>query len=679
MFLRKSKSLLHDQRGGITIVTAFVLVIIIAVAGGAIDFWRANQSRSSLQASLDAALLAAAKRSMTDEQAIREELAAFFEANGGLQESLQGLDVDVEILDDRLRASATGKISTSLLKVVGMQYLNVGIVSEARRGGGAVEIALVLDVTGSMAQFMPDLRRAASLLVNDVFDAAGGDAERVQLALVPYVGAVNIGNSPDVMRWMDVDGRSRYHARLFRNQLIARSYSDWSNWTGNCNNAPPVPSNPGGGSGGGSGGGGSGGGGATPAQPNPGTGTPATPATPPPRGGGGDRTDIDFFHNMPSKLLTGLTGLVGIPSAEASNPRLQPVISQHVETQRDNTKIDCTRRRDRFDMRNPNNFTYFDLFDAMPNVQWKGCVEARPHDGSPRDLDVTDVPPNPSQPDTMFVPYFWWDHRDNQNGGFVNNYLRDKPYTNTTTNTFRYNGKDWTGQGNHRTYNILKYDGSNANQNTSAPDPTGPNAFCPEPIVPLTNDRRQLLNAINGLNHWRGSGTNTAEGMMWGWRVLSPNQPFDQGVAYGEKKKIVVLMTDGMNAYVDNWRNNSGEPGLKSDLGAYGYFEENRYGLRNNDPDRSLDNFGYHIDDRLRRACQNFKNMNRPEVRTAPPKEQDVLVFTITFNINDTWTKQLFDECATQPSWHYSADSGAELTDAFRTISSIIAQLHLAR
>ncbi len=33
----------------------------------------------------------------------------------------------------------------------------------------------------------------------------------------------------------------------------------------------------------------------------------------------------------------------------------------------------------------------------------------------------------------------------------------------------------------------------------------------------------------------RGS-TVLPEGLMWGWRVMSPNQPFPEGAAYTDKK-----------------------------------------------------------------------------------------------------------------------------------------------
>jgi hypothetical protein len=53
------------------------------------------------------------------------------------------------------------------------------------------------------------------------------------------------------------------------------------------------------------------------------------------------------------------------------------------------------------------------------------------------------------------------------------------------------------------------------------------------------------------MRHWSGGGTNQAEGLAWGWRVLSPSAPFTEGRPYNDPsdpvRKVIVLMTDGEN------------------------------------------------------------------------------------------------------------------------------------
>ncbi len=63
-----------------------------------------------------------------------------------------------------------------------------------------------------------------------MFDAAQtpGDAK---IAVVPYVGAVNIGTGGDQMAWMDVDADASWHGRNFEWQ--------WSFFKGGCEYTEP--------------------------------------------------------------------------------------------------------------------------------------------------------------------------------------------------------------------------------------------------------------------------------------------------------------------------------------------------------------------------------------------------------------------------------------------------------
>ena len=61
----------------------------------------------------------------------------------------------------------------------------------------------------------------------------------------------------------------------------------------------------------------------------------------------------------------------------------------------------------------------------------------------------------------------------------------------------------------------------------------GPNYLCDsKPILPLTTDKASVVTMIQGLI--AKGGTNILEGLMWGWRVLSPEAPFTEGRAYND-------------------------------------------------------------------------------------------------------------------------------------------------
>jgi hypothetical protein len=109
-----------------------------------------------------------------------------------------------------------------------------------------------------------------------------------------------------------------------------------------------------------------------------------------------------------------------------------------------------------------------------------------------------------------------------------------------------HRGWEWEWQAN-----LFKYDGQNKNVNFSEnpPNTSGPNMACPDELLRLSDDRAKVLNKIKGLSHWNGGGTVSSEGIMWGWRTLSPKLPLADAKPYGTKnhKKIMVVMTDGEN------------------------------------------------------------------------------------------------------------------------------------
>lgn len=89
---------------------------------------------------------------------------------------------------------------------------------------------------------------------------------------------------------------------------------------------------------------------------------------------------------------------------------------------------------------------------------------------------------------------------------------------------------------------------------------SGPNAGCPNTVVPLTAVRADVETAIDGLRAWARGGTLINLGLSWGWRGLSPRwrglwrRPdgaviagLPKDYATGQSEKILILMTDGDN------------------------------------------------------------------------------------------------------------------------------------
>jgi Flp pilus assembly protein TadG len=272
-----------------------------------------------------------------------------------------------------------------------------------------------------------------------------------------------------------------------------------------------------------------------------------------------------------------------------------------------------------------NNMHPFAVWNALDagSPKWGGCVEARPNG-----LEETDTPPEVANPDSLWVPYFQPDEPDNGN---YNSYLDDQLPAGSQDERFK---------------NSAKYNGQNTD---------GPNTDCTmQKVLPLTNDKATLLSYVNGM---QASGyTHIAIGAAWGWRVLSPGEPFTQGVAYGDAnwKKILVLMTDGVNTIPGRGNH------LGSDYTAYGYVSEARLGTQSANQAENEQNV------RTSLVCDRIKATG-------------IRVYTILLMENNQDVRDMLRGCATSPQMFFDTPSPGDLEAAFHQITAELSNLRLSR
>ena len=275
------------------------------------------------------------------------------------------------------------------------------------------------------------------------------------------------------------------------------------------------------------------------------------------------------------------------------------------------------------------NFTHWDLFDDMRYEEWEGCVEAR---SIPMDIDNT--VPSTSSPQTLFVPYFAPDEPDNDSD-YRNNYLNDGV----------------SGSTDDRLRNIPKY------EDNYVRDDYGPNMRCTTtPITPLTSSSSTITSAINRMG---ASGTtNIPQGVGWGIRVISPEEPFTEGTSWDDRDviKAMVILTDGEN--VMSGRSTT----LRSDYGAYGYSRDGRLGTTSSSSSTLRNN----LNSRLTAACNEAKDLG-------------IRVYTITFQVNSSSTRNLMQDCASSPSLYFDSPSSSALRDTFEMIAGDLTNLRLSR
>jgi hypothetical protein len=194
--------------------------------------------------------------------------------------------------------------------------------------------------------------------------------------------------------------------------------------------------------------------------------------------------------------------------------------------------------------------------------------------------------------------------------------------------------------------------------NSDGNETRGPNDSCPAGILPLTGDRTLIEEKMDDIAAF--GNTDSANGAIWGVRVLSPGAPFTEGVPYddGQWTKAMVLMTDGENTV------GSSSMHWKSALTSYGYALEQRMGVGVNTASEMRDE----IDEKLIRICHRAK-------------QQGVLVYTIIFGLDDANTEEVFKACATEPiaPYYYKAPTASELEAAFGDIAQDLVKLHVSK
>ena len=189
-----------DQSGAYAMLFALSMIPIVAATGLAVDYGRAQVVRGELQHAVDAAALASARKSNLEEAELQTYAETFIAANSSFD--LDNLDVNVTKTDTGIAVSATTITKTYLLPVLGYDQVSLSASSGVMVGTGDIEVALVLDVTGSMCSDgvgpctsgpkLDGLKSAAQALVDTV--VTGDQSQRsTRVSLVPFSTRVRVG------------------------------------------------------------------------------------------------------------------------------------------------------------------------------------------------------------------------------------------------------------------------------------------------------------------------------------------------------------------------------------------------------------------------------------------------------------------------------------------------------
>ncbi|WP_374577990.1 pilus assembly protein TadG-related protein [Phenylobacterium sp.] len=194
------RAVLRDERGATAVFFAIGLLVMAPVTLGLVDVYMITTQRSQLQDALDTATLYAARSDKTTTEDIQvvgdNSLRANLKLSGGQEITYSRFTLD------GIKVISTARISPPSIGPRLWVQNDIEANSEVLRNSNNVEVALVLDTTGSMSDQMENLRTAAKDLVDLVVkDKQPPEVPYyTKVALVPYAVGVNVDSWADTAR-----------------------------------------------------------------------------------------------------------------------------------------------------------------------------------------------------------------------------------------------------------------------------------------------------------------------------------------------------------------------------------------------------------------------------------------------------------------------------------------------
>lgn len=220
----------RDRRGNVATMFAFAILPILGSVGAAVDYSRAANARTAMQAALDTAALMISKdaASLTSAQ-ITSKAQSYFNA---LYKNADASNIAVTAAYTAATGSASasltmtgsGKIQTDFMKLAGFPTLDFKSSSTTSWGNTKTRVAIALDVTGSMASAgkIDAMKTSAKNLI-DTLKASARSTDDVYVSIIPFSQMINVGVSNKSANWIKwTDYGSCNHDNSYMDAYVSR-------------------------------------------------------------------------------------------------------------------------------------------------------------------------------------------------------------------------------------------------------------------------------------------------------------------------------------------------------------------------------------------------------------------------------------------------------------------------
>ncbi|MDD2869182.1 hypothetical protein [Neomegalonema sp.] len=223
--MRKNKisSFLKGRRGSVATVGGMTIGVAVAAVALSATVAHTFETRADMQRALDAALLSAARSDeyLTPQRIVEAYLQSYVKDAG-----ISAKDMRIEAVYDDEKGVINGRVVFNVDAIFPMpssvaDRMTPRVASEVTPPGARrMEIALALDMSGSMNEPMPGggtrldaLRDALGAMFNEIAAQETENGNNVYVSMVPYASGVNVANLRGALTPSSVRGGSIQNTR----------------------------------------------------------------------------------------------------------------------------------------------------------------------------------------------------------------------------------------------------------------------------------------------------------------------------------------------------------------------------------------------------------------------------------------------------------------------------------
>jgi Flp pilus assembly protein TadG len=198
---------IRERDGNIAMIFGLCAIPVVVGCGIAVDVGRAYLVRLDLESALDSSALAVASSTSLTTAQLQTRLQSYFDANYPMMSQTTNLQVSMtDPTQPVINVTATVDVPTTFLQLINVTQIPVAASNQVSKGTNALELALVLDNTGSMMcgdsypsgcntpSHISALKTDAQQIVDTLF-ADSVDPSKLKISVVPYVTSVNVGGA----------------------------------------------------------------------------------------------------------------------------------------------------------------------------------------------------------------------------------------------------------------------------------------------------------------------------------------------------------------------------------------------------------------------------------------------------------------------------------------------------